>query len=246
MERKRAPEAGRFAAIAVDDDARKRIVLPAEARETTIFAPHADQPLSRRDRKRITRGINAEDVALPVHPELGPGYGFRLRADAEPGRVTQVDVYQRPSVAERAVVRVHRTDDFGDPYAPRYVFDIGYLRHGAVPALAFQAIDDQQQRVVTIYEDGRFAEDVQLVGQLSAAAVPALHPVHDGEQPLADDVVREWLTMGEAIALMDVSWSYARKLIADGVLHATRRGKVWFVDPDSARSFQRKRLRPSA
>ena len=229
----------------ITGDFGERVGLAAEAVETTVFALQPDQTLSVRDRKRIARAINAEDVTLPVHPELGPGHGFRLRADAAPGRVTQIDVYQRRSTAERAVVRVHRTDDFGDPYAPRYMFDVGYIRQGAVSALAFHSVDDDQQRIVTIYIDGRVDEDVRVAQPARAVAVPTAFRLDSGEMTPSEDAARQWLTMGEAIALMDISWSYARKLIADGALNATRRGKVWFIDPDSARSFQRKRLRPS-
>jgi excisionase family DNA binding protein len=134
-----------------------------------LFEFRPRQPLSDEDRQRVAQAMGAEAVALPRHPELGEGAGFRLGGNVGLGRVTQVDIYPGRSQAKSAAVRVHRIDDFGEPQAPRYRFEVGYLQEGSAPALFFSASEQEQERVITVFRDGRFDEASGLPRAAAAA-----------------------------------------------------------------------------
>jgi excisionase family DNA binding protein len=123
-----------------------------------VFEFRPRQSLSEQDLKRISNAMDAEPIVLPKHPELGAGTGFRLKGDATPGRVTQVDIYLGRSQAKSAAVRVQRIDDFGEPQAPRYRFEVGCLQEGESAALLFRAPEHDRERVITVFKDGRLDE----------------------------------------------------------------------------------------
>lgn len=263
---------------------------------TPVFEFRPRQHLNTDDQKFIADALEAEQVPLITHPEMGSGLGFRLNREPTAGRVTEVDIYLSPSRSKSAAIRLHRLDDFGEPHASRHRFDIGYVLEGSASAVAFQT--KHQERIITVFNNGALDEAIsqhrrkELISaeEKAMAVLPSIISAHEAARilgvtrtaifgaiergrivadkvagrwevnteslldyeksiahrqgkpgPRSSQAEPDWLTIKEATAVMDISWSYAKKLIEDGKLPAMRRGNIWFIDKEAAGSFERQR-----
>jgi excisionase family DNA binding protein len=187
-----------------------------------VFEFRPRQSFGEQELNRIRDAIGAELDALPAHPELGSGTRFRLGAAAGPGRVSQVDIYLDRPATRGAAVRVHRIDDFGEPQAARYRFDVGFLEEGDPPALVFRSTGEGQERNVTVYRDGRFDEAADRAAR-AAEALPTDDEASQGG-PLPPVVGAK-----DAADLLQVSRNAVLSAIERGRLPASKVEGRWEI-----------------
>lgn len=187
-----------------------------------VFEFRPRQSFSPQDVARICDVIDAEPAALPMHPELGRGTSFRLKAAAGLGRVQQVDIYLDRPATRGAAVRVHRLDHFGEPQAPRYRFDAGFVEEGVVPALVFRATSEGQEREITVHRDGRLGESSD-IGERTPQTLTEMSESHP--QPFLPLIV----DAKEAAELLGVSRTAVFSAIERGRLPASKVDGRWEI-----------------